>query len=791
MHFAPLCERAPGHHVWLVLACMLAMLSEPVSALPAGESEVEDSAYAYAPLDAAGRALHIVRFHEAALASYAGNIEGLAPTSRRATGRKIDLQSAESRAYLDFLSARQTQHLQGINSLLGRSASAEFQYLNVLNGMALRLSPAEADQIARLPFVAHVERDVLHQLETDIGPDLIGAPAFWDGETTSGLANRGEGLVIGIIDSGFHHAHPSFAATAEDGYSHTNPVPGGLYLGVCNPAHPNHQALCNDKLIGSYSFNSATLDPEDISGHGTHVASTAAGNPVTASIDGLSIPMTGVAPRANLINYLVCRPGCPTSSSVAAVNQAIPDGVDILNYSISGSDNPWANSIDLAFLDAYNAGIYVSTSAGNTGPGAGTVAKTGPWNATVANTTHRRVIGYRVNSAGITDMVAAVSSGPAFATDLSANLADVADEFPGNALGCNAYPAGSLSARIALVQRGGCTFAVKVNGAQAAGAVAVLVFNSAGGPPTAMGALEDTVIPSAMLDSADGPALQDALAGGASAATTVFSARFVQLRADWEDVVAAGSSRGPSVFDVLKPDFGAPGTNILAADIASVGSYSQKSGTSMAAPHGAGAAALLMHEHPDWSPAEIKSAIALTANREVLRENGVDLAGPFDIGSGRIDLRRAARIGFVMDETHAAYVAANPALGGRPATLNQPSLQTWDCPGICNFTRRLRSVLSVAQTYQLSVAVSGIQIQVSPTVFTLQPGQVQTIQINADVAGLPLNNWAGATIEIQPVSQSGVPDGAIGSDEVPEVRMPVVLRATADERIYLNGFELL
>ena len=98
--------------------------------------------------------------------------------------------------------------------------------------------------------------------------------------------------------------------------------------------------------------------------------------------------VSGVAPHANLISYKVCAPGCPSSATVAAVDQAITDNVDVLNYSISGSDDPWLDPVDLAFLDAHDAGISVSASAGNSGPGASTVAKTGPWNLSVAATTH-------------------------------------------------------------------------------------------------------------------------------------------------------------------------------------------------------------------------------------------------------------------------------------------------------------------------------------------------------------------------------------------------------------------
>ncbi len=198
-----------------------------------------------------------------------------------------------------------------------------------------------------------------------------------------------------MIDSGINHAHLSFADVGGDGYNHTNPYGSGVYKGWCI-ANPS---FCNDKLIGAYSLNPVGATPEDTDGHGSHTASTSGGNQVDAAIpvgtDVFTFTIQGVAPHANIIAYKVCNPGCPGTASVAAVNYAISDGADVLNYSISGTDNPWVDAVDLAFLDAYAAGIFVSASAGNDGPGASTVAKTGPWNASVAASTHKRVAANR------------------------------------------------------------------------------------------------------------------------------------------------------------------------------------------------------------------------------------------------------------------------------------------------------------------------------------------------------------------------------------------------------------
>ena len=212
----------------------------------------------------------------------------------------------------------------------GHPVEAVYQYKNVLNAVAVRLEHAEALQAFNLPGVLTVYPDLIRQLETDIGPTLIGAPSIWEGETLDGSSTYGEGIIIGVIDSGINHAHPSFADVGNDGYDHTNPNGAGNYVGVCD-TDPLYADFCNDKLIGGYDFTSSG-GPEDEDGHGSHTASTSAGNFVEVEIDDLAggtftVQISGVAPHANLIAYRVCDDagGCWTSATVAAVDQAIDD----------------------------------------------------------------------------------------------------------------------------------------------------------------------------------------------------------------------------------------------------------------------------------------------------------------------------------------------------------------------------------------------------------------------------------------------------------------------------------
>ena len=714
--------------------------------------------------------IYIVRLQDASLAAYQGGVPGLSATSPEATGaRQLDPATADSQAYLDYLSGKQGELLGNMANAFGRPIEAVYQVKNVLNAVAVRLEHAEALQAFNLPGVLTVYPDLIRQLETDIGPTLIGAPSIWEGETMDGSASSGEGIVIGVIDSGINHAHPSFADVGNDGYDHTNPNGAGNYFGVCD-TDPLYADFCNDKLIGGYDFTGSG-GPEDEDGHGSHTSSTAGGNFVEVEIDDLAgstftVEISGVAPHANLIAYRVCDDagGCWTSATVAAVDQAITDGVNVLNYSISGADDPWNDPVDLAFLDAFTAGIFVSASAGNAGPTANTVAKTGPWNAAVAATTHSRILAHLVDvyaaSGDLLDLGALEGTGPAITADVNAPIIYGGDIDPANYEGCTAWDGTPFAGAIGFVSRGTCAFADKVNNLAAAGAVAALVYNNAGGPPIVMGGLEATTIPSMMISKADGLAVVALITGDPTATALMPVAQGFAYNDDWADIMASFSSRGPSDWEILKPDYAAPGVNILAA-VAAYGDdpvqYGFYGGTSMAAPHGAGSAALLMDLHPDWSPAAIKSAIASTAWEDVLDTDGVTPADPFDTGSGRINLSAASFAGFVMEETSANYIAANPYLGGEPNALNQPSMVEYTCIGTCTWTRTIESTMAVAQEWAISFdAPAGMVLTATPMTFTLAAGGTQTIEITADVTAATPGVYYFGNVVLTPVGNAAV-----------------------------------
>ena len=730
--------------------------------------------------------IYIVRLQDASLAAYKGGITGLRPTSPEATGaRKLDASSSASQAYLNYLDGKQGELLSSLENAFGHPVETVFQYKNVLNAVAVRLSHQEALKAFDLPGVLGVYPDLVRQLETDVGPILIGAPSIWEGETLDGTSSSGEGIIIGDIDSGINHAHPSFADLGNDGYDHTNPYGTGNYVGVCVD-DPLYADFCNDKLIGAYDLVDSG-GPEDESGHGSHTASTAGGNFVEVVFDDgaggtFNVEIRGVAPHANLIAYRVCDDagGCWSSATIEAVDLAIGDQVDVLNYSISGSDDPWADPVDLAFLDAVTAGIFVSASAGNDGPTASSVAKTGPWNAAVAASTHSRILAHLIDAhatdGDLLDMGALEGNGTPLTADLTASILYAGDVDPANILGCNAWPAGSFTGKIGLVSRGTCSFEIKINNLAAAGATAALIYNNRSGPPIYMDVATATTIYAFMIGQADGLALVDLIAGDTTATATIPIAMNIATNDDFADIIADFSSRGPSQWELVKPDYAAPGVNILAAVAAYNGDPLQfdfYQGTSMAAPHGTGAAALLLAIHPDWSPAEIKSAIATTANADMLEEDTTDTVSiisepePFDMGSGRIDLSAAAFAGFVMDETSANYIAADPYLGGQPNTLNQPSMADYTCIGSCTWTRTIKSTMDVAQDWSISFTNSvGIGLSASPMTFTLAAGGTQTIEITADMSAAVPDVYYFGNVILTPV----------GNEDISIAHLPVVVK---------------
>ncbi|MCA1798008.1 MAG: S8 family serine peptidase [Xanthomonadaceae bacterium] len=585
-------------------------------------------------------------------------------------------------------------------------------------------------------------------------------------------------MVVGIIDTGVNWASPSFAATdPTDGYVHTNPYGSGNFVGVCDASHPLHQPdyVCNDKLVGAYYFLNAwgtfpNLGAFDENGHGSHVASTSAGNKVTINYNGANVNLSGVAPRANVISYRVCGgPStlCNTADSAAAIDQAIFDGVDALNFSIGGGTNPGGDLASLAFLRAADAGIFVAAAAGNFNPNsAGTVSHRGGWMTTVASVSHNGIVAHPVSVTGPAPIAGAplnlggvAGTSPVPVTDIGFTTVGIGSQgkgrgqlhgqgedlnagkveyrwaeavSPGNFEGCAPFPAGAFDGAIALISRGTCGFALKADNAAAAGAVAAVIYNNANGPPIVMGAQQANTIPSVMVSNLHGQMLVDWASSHSVAYMSIGGTPQASFSDGNGDIVVLSSGRGPA-GNILKPDVAAPGASVLAAYTPNPDSYVMIGGTSMASPHVAGAALLVSALHPDWSPLEVKSALMTTGRIDgVLQPDATTQATPFYIGGGRVRVDQAARAGLVLHETRANFEAGNA--GGNLANLNLASFANQNCNGTCSWTRTLRSTGSVGTNWAVTTSSSAAGLSVSaPASFSVAAGGTVSLTVTAPI----------------------------------------------------------
>jgi subtilisin family serine protease len=744
--------------------------------------------------------VHIVLLDGAPLAAYGGGVAGLAPTDPSVTGaRRLDARSAASRAYLAHLNVQQTDQLARIGTAIGRSVQAIHRYNAVLNGFALALSAAEAQRVSALPGVARVVRESILQLTTDVGPVWIGAGGIWDGSATGGVpGTRGEGMLVGVVDTGVNHDHPSFADPGPtDGFAYSSyGAPGGPgYRGVCDPV--TGAPLCNDKLVGVYDFTGTT--PFDDNGHGSHTASTAAGNVLAAEIIAPTMTLqrniSGVAPHARVITYKACvtagaAGACPQSGTVASINQAALDGVDVINFSIGGgSRDPWTDVNGLAFLNARKAGIFLAVSAGNDGPGAATVGSPAdsPWVTAVGASTHNRLFtnsltGLSGGGSPPSTMVGkgiTVGYGPApivYAGDHGAALCGAG---PAEAA-INPWGPDEFNGEIVVCDRGTYGRVQKGQFLKEAGAGGYVLANDELNGDSVVGDAHH--LPAVHVTYADGVALKAWLATGSGHTGTITGLVTDESPANG-DLMGSFSSRGPnpSVPGVMKPDVTAPGVDILAAFNTPAGSvggppeYNSISGTSMSGPHTAGAAALLRALHPDWSPDEVRSALITTGfnslpgegseEHGVLKEDAATPADPFDLGGGRVELRRAARAGLLLDVDPNTYDAANPTLDGDPTELNLATLADGACAGTCAWTRVVKSWASGSVNWTASG--EGLGLTVSPASFTLAPGASQTLTITASASGLGDDDWGFGRVVL---------DSSVAS--VPDAGLPVAIRAS-------------
>jgi len=736
---------------------------------------------------------YTILLKEPALAAYQGGASFAKPpriTSGAHRGR-LDVHSTAAIAYVDHLAEVQNAFVADASHALGRTLPTIFRFRHALNGVVVMLTPDEAARLAARSDVALVAPERIEHLSAEADPAFIGADTIWTGSSTNGVATQGEGIVVGELDTGINWQSPSFAATGPaDGYAHVNPLGSGNYLGTCGAASPNPDlGHCNDKLIGMYNFIAPGSSATDAGGHGSHTASTAAGNHRQAVFGAGTFAIAGVAPHANIVAYATCNAdgSCSGSAAAAAADQAVADGVvDVLNYSVSGGTDPWNDPTSLAFLNATAAGLFVATAGGNDGPAAGSINHVEPWTMTAAASTFDQTVGFDFSLGGggapanTQHLAARPGSPPIQSSDIvDAPLIQSPDFSDNFSDGCSAYPAGTFArgggGAIAVlrlsVSQSSCSSSQRYTNATAAGALGVLFVDST---------LYLNLAASGNSWSMLLPDWQNVAAAIAADPATA-TASILQPANPYAftgDIIAAFSSRGPSPSlggqYLVKPDIAATGVDVLAAFSGDADAMALDDGTSMASPHMAGAAALMRALHADWTPMEIKSALSMAAKNSGITTQEGFAATPWDRGAGRVDLAAAAASGLVMDETVANFNAADPSAGGDLLTLNLPSAAIGDCgTAHCSVTRTVRNPL--ARSVSWSASVTGLpDTVVAPATFTLAAGATQTITLTPTAITLPAT-WTFGEVQLIPddstVSLAHWPIALQRNNSVPLIRV--------------------
>ena len=580
-----------------------------------------------------------------------------------AHGKKIDFNSATVKSYRAQLSALRNDFKAWLRANAPR-AKVTSQYDLSLNAVAVELNGESLATIAASPLVLRAEYEGLYYpVAEDPDLDLISAPDAWD--VGGGSETAGEGVKVAIVDSGIDATHPCFDDTGYD-----------------NQTQLGDKNFTNNKVIVAKVFNMRAgvrrYTAEAIDSHGTHVAGTVACNFGTpANVNGVAIPHTisGVAPRALLGNYNVFPADVANARSediLNALDAAYIDGFDVANMSLGGGAHGIQDLLTIAVDNLDRANMVVAVAAGNSGPGHYTVESPGSAEralsagaASVGHVIATPVTVGGITAAGVSGDFATVSS------DLIAPLAAVTEapvsSDTGLSTACGPLST-NLAGQIALISRGTCSFSTKIRNAQNAGAVAVLVSNNVAGDGIGMasdGTPNQPTVPAYNVSINDGAALKTHNGG-----STTISATPAYIVTGNDDFMAGFSSQGPTDVDFrVKPDVVAPGVNVLSSIPAAYCSappcFAFFQGTSMATPHLAGSAAVVRQQHPDWSAAQVRSAIVNTADQGVLKKS-TSTALELDVnivGAGRENLLSAVNAVVLLDPVSLSFGAVPSGSG--------------------------------------------------------------------------------------------------------------------------------
>ena len=733
--------------------------------------------------------------------TYDGGTAGLAATQPE-TGTRLDVRSGAVRKYQDHLRGR---HETALVDAGAEPTAVLYDYTVAVNGFAATLSARQAAALSAQPGVLSVQRDRIRTVATDSSPDFLG---LTDPRGPWATGYTGEDVVIGFIDTGIWPEHASFADTGSYGAAPANFIGtacefGDAVAGALAYNGVDADFTCNGKVVAAAAFGAGLasgnpdglaagefLSARDANGHGTHVAAIAAGNgDVTADIGGLSpATVTGIAPSARVAAYKACwsvgeRHGqCAVSDIVAAVDQAVADGVDVLNLSV-GSASGAVSADDLALLFAGAAGVMVTTAAGNLGPTTTVTAPGGaPWVTTVAAATQLREFG-ALATLGDGRVIEGISAGESIADLPLVDAGSIENPTCDPALGF----AESIAGAVVLCPEARESLSAAETVAANGGAAVVLV--SAGQLAFASPTGD---VPAITVGASGGAALAAYAQAEKEAATISIGASAALTGTGTGSILAPFSSRGPSPLhdDLLKPDVVAPGVSILAATspaslTGSAGDqFAVMNGTSMASAHVAGVFALLRQAHPAWTADMARSALITTTRRDVWMPDGSTAAGGLDMGAGYIQPggavnRRGSLFnpGLVFATATDDFLLLLCGLDGEPTCseeaiaardLNSPAIALAGLTGSATVTRTVTSVADKLRVFDARIdAPPGFAVEVTPRTISLSPGETASFEVTITKTRAPAAEWRHGTI-------------TWASDSY-RIAMPVVVSALAAE----------
>lgn len=741
--------------------------ADPGVLSPAGVADGPVAAHRLTPSPSAFEAgTYVVVLRDPAAADYRGGVAGLRPT---AGDGSFAAGSARTRAY--------TAHLAEVQREVASSVDVTplASYSLATNGFAARLTAAQAARLSSDPRVSDVvASELLHLQDATTSTGYLGLEGdggVW--ETVGGPAEAGRGIVVGVIDTGIAPENPSFAGGALGTADGVEPFRDGSaivfhksdgtdFRGTCQTGEQFTAASCSQKIVGARYFvagfgpgnlgdaaDGEYVSPRDGASHGSHTASTAAGDLDVATPGGPHI--SGVTPAARIAAYKVCwsgpdaasdaDDGCATPDLLSAIDAAVGDNVDVINYSIGGGAAETTNSLtDQAFKAASAAGIFVAAAGGNSGPDASTLDNASPWITTVAassfpapEATVRLGNGDTAVGASVTVPAGGVS-GP---------FVDAADVAVAGASDPTLCAAGTLNptqvaGTVVLCDRGVVARVEKSAEVKRAGGIGMVMVNTV---PDSTD-VDEHAVPTVHVDATYSAALH-AYAGTAGATVTLVRGNSSDDPSAATPQIAGFSSRGPveaDGSDLVKPDVAAPGVNVLAAYANAAGAaprWGYMSGTSMASPHVAGLAALYLSTNPHATPAEIKSAL-MTSAQDTVGADGAPAEDPFAQGNGQVVPRSYLDPGLVYLndaddwEGYLAGIGEPTATGVAPidgSDLNLASIGVGSLPGRQTVTRTVTATR--AGTYAAVVAgLAGVEATVEPSTLTFaEAGEQHTFTV--------------------------------------------------------------